>query len=694
MTYSQLISPLIRFSFAFISVFLITPAFAQNDTLQEYSTPEITVLGQGGREKKSIQDYLPTVTEISGRQLERKKDATLGETLSQEAGVTSSFFGPNSSRPIIRGLDGERVRILQNGMSTLDASGSSPDHAIPIDPFLTERVEIVRGSAALLYGNTAIGGVVNTVTQRIPSRLSLDPTLKINTRFSSNDWGRAAGLIYQRSSGPWVIHLDGVVRKNNNYQIPGYARSERLRLLAPLPLSDEMKNHVENSQIETLDGAIGGSYVTERGYLGVSLAGFGSDYGTVAEPDVRIGLQRQRIDLAGEIRSWGNWIRSAQYKGAISHYKHVESHHHEGDGHGHSDDEDAEIGTVFRNQGFENRIDIKHHPIGILDGMIGFQHQYSRFAAQGEEAFLPTTQNLSLAAFTYQEIPLGNWTPSFGARLDRSSIMSVFDDHFGESAQKSFWSPSASAGLLYTWTPEWSLGLHESFTSRAPNYQEIFADGVHMATGIYEKGDRDLKNEKALSHELSLRKKTRSGSGRASVFLQDYSRFISLNPSAEIDPESELPIYTYSAIAAQIYGAEIEYRQEIPWRIVGGFVELSGKIDWLQGRDLTHATHLPRMTPMRESFGVHYRWAALLTEFELQRSEFQGRVASNEIPTDAYTQVNWGAEMPLTTPIGIFHFSARVNNVFDVEARNHVSLLKDRAPLPGRNFIFSLQAQI
>ncbi len=646
----------------------------------EFVVPEITVLGQS-ESKKSVGEYLPTVTEISGRKLEHKKESTLGETLSKEAGVTSSFFGPNSSRPVIRGLDGERVRILQNGIGTQDASGTSPDHAVPVDPFLVERVEIVRGSAALLYGSSAIGGVVNTINTRIPDRLNIEPSVRASTKISSVDFGRSAGFMVNKNAGPFSLHFDWIGRKSNNYSIPGYARSARLRSLDPLSKDEtEITLKVPNSQSQALDGAVGGSYIFNTGYLGASVSGYDGLYGTVAEPDVTIDMKRQRLDLAGEVRDL-SWAQSARYKGAMSHYKHQEF---EGD----------EIGTTFRNRGIENRLDIKHRKLGLIEGVVGAQQQYSKFSAIGEEAFLPTTDSSSLAIFSYEELPLGNWVPSLGARVDRSWVQSLDDDKFGASETKLFWAPSVSGGVLYHLTPEFNLGFQETLTQRAPNYQELFADGQHVATGVFEKGDRNLKNEIGNSHELSLRHKTQTGEGRISTFLQDYSRFIAVLPTSEIDEETHLPVFQYSPIRARLYGAEFEYRQQLPWRLASGFFELDGKIDLVRGLNRSNSTHLSRIPPMRESLAVNYRVNALSTMVEYQRSEAQGLVAKNEITTDAYQWVNLGAETPVNTFFGVLHFQAKVNNLFNVEARNHVSFLKDRAPLPGRNFVLSVQASL
>jgi iron complex outermembrane recepter protein len=645
-----------------------------------YRTEDITVFGTSDRQ--TVDDIIPTVSEISGKNFEKKKQTTLGETLSREAGVSSSFFGPNASRPVIRGLEGERVRVLQNGVGTLDASGASPDHAIPVDPFLVDRVEIVRGSAALLYGNSAVGGVVNTIDSRIPDRLSLVPKLKFQSQYSSVDKGRNAAFRVDGSSGRFAYHFDGVARGTSNYSIPDFARSTRLREDSPLEEGEsETRGSVLNSGAKNYEGALGGSFVFDRGYFGASFTGFRSHYGTVAEEAVSILMRRQRLDLAGEMRLDG-FIQSVRLKSALSYYKHQEF-------------EGVDVGTTFRNKGMESRIDLKHQPLGPMEGVFGIQNQYSHFNAIGEEAFVPSTRNSSLAAFFYEELKFGDFTPSLGARLDRSGVHSEDDANFGVGEKKDFWASSVSSGVLYKINGEFSTSLNGTLNQRAPNYQELFADGPHVATGIFEVGDRNLEKEKSRSLEVSLRHRTKIGSGRLSAFVQDFSNFVSLSDSGSLDADSELPIYRYTPVRARLFGAEFEYRRELPFRLLGGVFDLEFKFDWLRGRDRTNRTELPRMTPVRESLALGFQHPKYSLEFEAQRSEAQKNLSANELRTDSYTLFNLRGDYELISegsagesPLQLF---GQLNNLFNAEARNHVSFLKDLAPLPGRNIVIGLR---
>ncbi len=659
-----------------------SPSSSRETEPAEYVvTPDITVLGQPTAKKNSVNDYVPTVSELSGLRLEKKKQTSLGETLSREAGVSSSFFGPNASRPVIRGLDGERIRILQNGLGVLDASGTSPDHAVSSDPLLMERIEVVRGSASLLYGNNAIGGVVNVVDSRIPERLEPKPKVVFDSRGSSTDTGRSGGLVAQGSVGRFTIHADGALRGADSYHIPGLARSERLRASQPLAAGEvESQDKVVNSSNNSYNAALGTSYILDSGHIGTSFSSLATKYGTVAEPDVTIDLHRYRLDTGAELKGDG-FIQSARLKGAGSYYQHKEL-------------EGEDVATTFTNRGAESRIDLKHAPLGGVEGVIGFQQQYSLFSALGEEAFLPTTTNTSYALFAYEELPLGRFTPSFGARIDRSGVASETSEQFGQAESREFWTPSVSAGLLYRLDDAFSLGLNTAVTQRAPNYQELFANGAHVATGIYESGDRGLQPEIGRSLELSLRHRTKSGEGRVSTFVQDFNRFVALTPTGDTDADSGLPVFAYRPVQALLVGAEIEYRQRLPWKLGKGAFELELALDWVRGLNRSDSTNLPRITPARETVALAYKTSAFSTELEVQRSEAQGIVAPNELPTDAYTVFNLGAEVPFSIGLGKFSLLGRFNNIFNVEARNHVSFVKDIAPLPGSNVVVGVRARI
>jgi iron complex outermembrane receptor protein len=626
------------------------------------SVPEITVFGAAA--KSSSLDFVPAVSELSGTRLQRKKQSTVGETLGNEVGVTSSQFGPNASRPIIRGLEGDRVRILQNGTGVLDASSASPDHAVAIDPGVVERMETVRGPAALLYGSSAIGGVVNLVTTRIPEKVPDKFSAKAETRFSSTDLGRSMGVTADSGLGQkWAAHAEASARGADDYHVP---------------VGDD---RVHNSFNRTSSEAFGSSYVFDRGFVGASVSNYNSDYGTVAEPDVKIRMLQQRADIATGVRNLG-FIKSLRARNTFSHYKHDEL-------------EGGEVGTAFRNDGDEARVDMVHRPLGGMTGVFGVQANVFRFSADGDESFLPETDNQAFSAFIFEERESGTLRPSLGARLDSSRVESSNSDRFGLGETKSFTGGSLSLGFLLELSRSNALVLNSAYTERAPNYQELFASGRHVATAQDIHGNRDLGKERGQALELSWRHKGASSSANVGVFLQDFKDFIALIPTGGDDGDADKPFdtYNYTAVDARLYGAEAEYRHKLPWTVWSGAFDVELKLDAVRGVNRSTGDNLPRMTPMRETLAVIYRSEKWQSDVEVQKVEKQTKLAPNESSTAGYTLVNIGAEKPLHLEALAMSLFARVNNVFDQKARNHVSFLKEIAPLPGRNFILGMQAE-
>jgi iron complex outermembrane receptor protein len=405
----------------------------------------------------------------------------------------------------------------------------------------------------------------------------------------------------------------------------------------------------------------------------------------VAEKDVSIHLNRYRLDASSELKSSGAF-ESVRVKASGVFYKHEEL-------------ESNEVATTFLSRGAEARLDAKHaqgHFFGIgTEGVLGVQVQSSLLGVTGEEAFLPTHRKSSFALIAFEEAHLNGWTPSLGLRFDYSTVSTESSDRFGAGQSLGFFVPSASAGALIPLGDTYSLGLQTGLTLRAPNDQELFAQGAHRATGIYEVGNASLRPEIGRSLELSLRRKDSKTEGRLSVFIQDFTRYLALSPTGSFDlAESGLPIYEYQAFAAVMGGAELEYRYKFDEQFLGGFWDLGLTLDWVRGLNRDQRVNLPRMTPVRESFVLGYRSKRLSSEIEFQRSETQGCVAPGEYVTDAYSMVNLTAEYPMMTSWGSVALMGKVNNVFNVEARNHVSYVKDIAPLPGRNGVLSLQIRL
>ncbi|MBN9114485.1 MAG: TonB-dependent receptor plug domain-containing protein, partial [Pandoraea sp.] len=322
--------------------------------------PEVTLpttFVTGNPLGRAAADLTVPLTELDGKALALRRAGTLGETLDGLPGVSATSYGPNVSRPIIRGLDGDRIRVLQNGTAALDASSLSYDHAVAQDPLTIERVEVVRGPAALLYGGNAVGGVINTIDNRIPRESITGISGATDFSYGGANRERAGAAQLEFGNGEFAFHVDGFARKSADLRIPGFARSAQQRARddddTPQP-----SGTLPNSQGQVGGAAVGASWTWADGYTGLSYSGYDSDYGTVAEADTRIRLRQQRLALASEIRDLSGPITALKFNFGYTDYEHKEI-------------ENGETGTTFKNHGYEGRIEARHAKLGPLDGAVG-----------------------------------------------------------------------------------------------------------------------------------------------------------------------------------------------------------------------------------------------------------------------------------------------------------------------------------
>jgi iron complex outermembrane recepter protein len=571
---------------------------------------------------RSLSELATPTDVLSGQDLQVQQQRTLGETLSREPGVSSTYFGPNASRPIIRGQGGEHIRIMNNGLSLLDASGTSVDHAVSLDPITLKRIDIVRGPAALLYGPTAVGGVVNAIDNRIPDVALEGITTMLEPRWNSasSEWG-GAGVMEGGHDG-FNFHLDGVGRDTKDIVIPGFARSAQLRALDPLPPGErEAKGRLPNSDSATQAGAGGFSYVGDRGYFGFSPSWYHSNYGTVAEPDVSINLRQARLDFAGGIGPIIPYIASVKAKVGLTDYKHTEF---EGD----------TPGTVFKNSGWNGRIDAIHDPLGPFEGAFGIETIGFDFSALGEEAFLPKTTNRITSGFVFEEVKRGPLRFQLGGRFDVSSSDAKADPQFGPAASRSFATGSGSAGVVYEPVQSWPLGFSVSYTSRAPNYQELYANGPHLATNAFERGDRNLSVERSVGLDLSARKTAGRITGFVTLFYSRFDGYITLEPTPERVPfdGETLPVFDFRNVPANFMGGELGSTIRLLDR-APHTLDLQVGADYVYTVDRDTGRGLPFIPPLRFRSGLVYGWERLQAGVELVHANSQKRLAHGGSPT-------------------------------------------------------------
>lgn len=598
--------------------------------------------------------------------------ASLGDMLSGRPGIRSTDFAPGASRPVIRGLSGPRVQVLTNGIGLIDASSVSPDHAVATDPAEANRIEIIRGPATLVYGGSAIGGVVNVLDDRIPTEIPEGGVSGvISTQASSVDDGRSAFGRVTVGSGNFAFNVDGVKRKTDDYDIPAPAISARRA--AAEGLAREDTGTQPNSYTDLEAWGVGGSYIGDKGFAGVSYKNTDSEYGTVAEESVFIKLNQKRWDARGEYR-----FDSGPFSALRGSYGHADYTHTEFEAVG-------EPGTVFNSDGWEGRADLVQRERNGWNGAIGVQALSRNFEAIGEEAFVPSVKIDELGLYTVQRLDLGNHGFEGGLRYDRRELSGTPIGGASELTRE-FDNWSASAAAFIRPTAGLFLGLSLAHNERAPSEVELFADGVHIATAAYETGDLTLNSEKVTTLEGTAHYDRGRFTGDLHVYHSWYNGFIDERSTGDqfyFEEEDEFfPIYRFVQTDAKFYGFELEGAYAL-WQDGDRKLSLEGAADYVHAQtDFGPAARIP-------PYSVTGRLAWTSTKFdasaEVRHVGEQDRVANAfELPTDDYTLVNASVAVRPFAQQNVTLF-AEARNLTDEEAREHVSFLKDIAPLPGRN---------
>lgn len=599
--------------------------------------------------------------------------ATLGDLVNGLPGVRSTNFAPGASRPVIRGLSGPRVQVLTNGLGMIDASSVSPDHQVAVDPAEARRIEIVRGPSTLVFGGSAIGGVVNIIDDRIPGERPEDGLDgHLSAQASTVDDGSSFGARLKAAAGPLVFTIDGFTRESSDYEVPVFPESQVLLDEEGESAGDERT--VENTFVQLDQYGAGLSFIGSRGFVGVSVKHVDTTYGVPGhehEPDpldpdaeeagVSIGLEQTRYDLRGELTFDEGPFSAARLSAGWADYAHTEF---EGD----------EIGTQFFSEGHEGRLELIQRERNGWQGVIGGQLLDRTFDAVGDEAYVPRTDIGEQGLYTVQRFDRGGLGFEGGLRLDKRSLDSA-------AGERDFTNVSASAGVFFRPSAPLFLGLSVARNARAPSEVELFAEGPHVATGAFEVGDIDLDSEVATSIEATLHFASGPFEFDLHAYHADYDGFIDLRPTGVDDVDSGLPIFEYVQTGATFQGfeAEVEYRL---WESGLRSLTLTGAADQVRAStDLGPAARIP---PWSVTGGVE--WASRLFDLGLEMRHVgeQARTAGFERPTDSYTLVNLkGAVRPFANRnVTLF---VEASNLTDEEAREHASFQKDIAPQPGRN---------
>ena len=626
-----------------------------------------TVVVKGTAIGGEVTAVSPTLI-LANTVLERLPQSNIGDVLSELPGVVSSYFGPNSGRPVVRGLDGDRLKITQNGVGSLDASSASPDHAVSVDPLAIREAQVLRGPAALLYSTSILGGVINLVDARIPDR-RLGQTQSLVGRVGSVDGLRSAGILAEGSVGSFSYHVDGFDKSTDDLRTP--------------------VGRIADTSADNRGAGLGVSYLTSAGYVGLSYSGLDSTYG-VAEQDIRIGLRQRRWDLAGKSEVAGSVVRSLSYRVGAADYAHTEF-------------EAGSPGSTFANDGWDGRLDLELVKIGSVEGVVGVQASRFDFGVVGDEAFLPDTRNAAMATFgSFVQNLAADQRLRYGFRVEHAQVDASAWTHAGAlgvnpAADSASFTP---ASFAFAWAkdlnPSWTSTVNLTRTERAPNFQELYADGPHVATDIYEVGDRALGKEQGFGLEWELAKVRGPVSGSFSVYYNRFSSFIALQrngygpdltasggPDYSSGGADELARYDFVSVPADFFGSEVKVNFQFvdtPVSKVG--LEWYGDFVRASNRDTSEA--LPRISPGRIGAALHGLESGWSWRLDATYHLAQNHTAPDETRTAGYTMVGASLARPFKFAQLDGQFTLRVINLLDQEARNASSFIKDILPMPGR----------
>lgn len=683
-----------------------TQPTAEADTYHQSRSSEIIVTGVLPTKR---QDMLSSVAVVQGKDLAQAMRPSIGETLEHEPGVSATSFGPSASRPVLRGLQGERVRVLTNGLGSIDVSNTSVDHAVVVNPLLAERIEVLRGPQSLLYGSSAIGGVVNVIDKRIPVSVPDEPVHvdAMGTYGSAaNERSGSASIdvpLTKGADGAWVAHADGSYLKSDNVRIGGHALTPALRAealaTAQLPAEEPedgeeaidyaanaaVKGKLPSSQSETWTAGGGIAYIGSGGNIGLSYGHYDSLYGVPIrfatqqgqeQEAPRLSMKQDRVDMRAELDGDGNVLDKVSLRLGYADYTHAEL------------EEDGSVGTAFYNKGMEGRLEFTQAKHGAWSGATGAQFYNRDFNVIGEEAFLPKNNTSQIGLFTLQQLDYGALKFEAGGRYEHTKLsaspLAEQDEQFFDG-NRSFDAFSGSIGGSYGLTDNWRLGLNFSHTERAPAAEEIFANGPHAGTQAYEVGNPDFALEKANSIEAILRGSGENYTFEASAYHTWFSNFIYEDLTGE--EEDGLPVYQFRQGDARYYGFEAQGSLTLA-RIGDGKVVADALGDYVHAQ-IKSVGPAPRIPPLRVLGGLSYQAPKFDVRGEVERVTKQDRTSEFETETPGYTMVNaevnirpWGTDRPLS-------FALSANNIFDVVARRASSFLKDYSMLAGRDIRLS-----
>ncbi|MEQ1726370.1 MAG: TonB-dependent receptor [Sphingopyxis sp.] len=685
------LSPAVSCAMSALALVLSAPAVAQAQTAapapdDDYHTADEDLVVTAPYVRSL--DLFGNVGVVEGDDLAQLLRPQIGDMLASQPGVSATSFAPGVSRPVLRGFQGERVRVLVDGIGSIDASNTSADHAVAIDPLTAERIEILRGPASLLFGSSAIGGAVNIFDRRIPRKLPEAPLhIDAIATYGSAADERSGGASLDVPLGSRIaFHIDGAYSRTDDLRIGGFQSTPALRasglaLAAQLRADGDAAGAAEvtaaanqfgtiaNSATRSISAGSGVSIIADGGSLGVSIGYLDSHYGLPGFPGgeagISIDLKQWRADVRGEVELGDGFFERLRVRGGFADYSHAEV------------EPNGDVGTLFLNQGIETRAELVQQERGGWSGASGVQYAFRDFNAIGAEAFLPQNDSEQFALFTLQDFHPGALGVQASLRYEHSNVAARSID-----ISRTFSTLSGALGLSFEFGANNKIGLNLSRTARAPSAEELFSNGPHLATQSFERGDVNFKQESAWGFEayLNLRGPVNV---EGSIYANWFDNFIYARETGAI--EDDLPVFQYTQGDARYYGAEVH--ASAPLAHIGGFT-LNGDVtgDIVRAR-LTGSGggNIPRIPPLRLRGGLELGSDTLTLRGEVEWSAAQNRIAAFETPTQGFTIANASAQWKPLGADGGVTLILSANNIFDVIGRRHASFTKDFVPLSGRD---------
>jgi iron complex outermembrane receptor protein len=614
---------------------------------QQVHFSESVTVSPNGRD--TFEAYQPT-TVLGAEDLQQRLAGSLGDTLGHQVGVNVRSFGPGPARPVIRGLDGDRVLVLENGARTGDLSSQSADHGVTLDPASATQIEVVRGPATLLYGSNALGGVVNLVNEEIPTR----PLRGVHGAFatqggSAND---EAGLAARMSvgNGTWALQVNGSARRAGDAETPA--------------------GSVPNSQNRTRAAGAALARTGQDGFVGVAYQYVDTLYGVpfVEEGETTLNPRRHRLDVRAERRNLSGFFTGMKFQGGYRNYRHDEI---EGDG---------TIATAFSNKFAEAELLLNHRAVGRLTGTFGAWATQRDYSSVGEEALAPPTKQRALAGFLYEELNFRHVSLQAGARVEhaRFDVDAAALPERDNLRDRSFTSVSASLGLLGHLREDLTVALSVARAARNPSLEELYNFGPHAGNFAFEVGNPELTSEVGLGLDASLRYRRPRFAAEATYFRNAIDNFIFAFQTGEI--EDGLPVVDFVAADAVLQGFELHADAGLTpnlWLEVGADAVRGARSGVADGA-------LPRIPPLRAWTGLRFQKGGFHLEGELRGARRQERLYGVETPTAGYAIVNLHGAYTWTTGRSVHTATLRLDNAGDRLYRNHLSYIKDAVPELGR----------